>query len=88
MRNYSSDHFALQVRLIQRLMQCHARYLRCRRVSPLSLTTASDLIFVVIYGIKIWVVTVAMLKVLEGFHHQAARKITGMTARCVEDREW
>ena len=34
----------------------------------------------VLYNIiEIWVVTGEMLKVLEGFHHQAARRITGMT---------
>ena len=29
-----------------------------------------------------------MLKVLEGFHHWEARRITGMTAKCVADGEW
>ena len=33
-------------------------------------------------------VTGEMLKVLEGFHHQAAWRISGMTARNTEDREW
>ena len=35
---------------------------------------------VLLYGSKSWVVTVEVLKVLEGFHHQAARRIMGMTA--------
>ena len=29
-----------------------------------------------------------MLKVLGGFHHWADRRITGMTAKRLEDREW
>ena len=41
-----------------------------------------------LYGSNIWVVTGEMLKVLEGFHHQAAWRISGMTARNTEDREW
>ena len=35
---------------------------------------------VLMYGSLSWVVTGEMLKVLEGFHHQVARRITGMTA--------
>ena len=31
------------------------------------------------YGSKIWVVTGAMMMVLEGFHHRIARRIAGMT---------
>ena len=34
---------------------------------------------VLLYGIKSWVVTGAMLKLLEGFHHRAYTRITGMT---------
>ena len=36
---------------------------------------------VLLYGRKSWVVTGEMLNVLEGFHHQAARWITGMTSK-------
>ena len=36
---------------------------------------------VLLYGSNIWVMTGAMLKVLEGFHHQADRRIVGMTAQ-------
>ena len=35
---------------------------------------------VLLYESKIWVVMGDMIKVLEGFHHRAARRITGMTA--------
>ena len=42
----------------------------------------------ILYGIKGWVVTGAMLKVLEDFHHRASRKIVGMTDRRREDGEW
>ena len=35
-----------------------------------------------------WVVTGAMLKVLEGFHPRAAWRIIGMEAMHTEDREW
>ena len=38
-------------------------------------------------GSDIWVVTVAVIKVLEGFHHRAARRITGMTHQRAEDGE-
>ena len=36
--------------------------------------------FMILYRSDSWVVTGAMLKVVEGFHHQAARRIKGMTA--------
>ena len=29
-----------------------------------------------------------ILKVLEGFHHWAARRTAGITAQCTEDGEW
>ena len=35
---------------------------------------------VLVYRSKIWVVKDSMLKVLEGLHHQAARRIMGMMA--------
>ena len=43
---------------------------------------------VLLYGSKIWVVTRYMLKVLTGLHHQAARQIMGMTAKCAAGGEW
>ena len=43
---------------------------------------------VLLYGGEIWVVNGDMLKVLEGFHHRAARWITGMTVKCGADGEW
>ena len=36
---------------------------------------------VILYGNESWVLTGEMIKVLEGFHHQASRRITGMTAK-------
>ena len=36
---------------------------------------------VLLYDREMWVVTGEMLKVLTGFHHQAARRITGITAK-------
>ena len=36
---------------------------------------------VLLYGIEIWMMTGEMLKALMAFHHQAARHITGMTAK-------
>ena len=35
-----------------------------------------------------WVVTGEIIKVLEGFHHKAARRITGMTDQRTTGREW
>ena len=35
--------------------------------------------FMILYRSNSWVVTGVMLKVIEGFHHQAARRIKGMT---------
>ena len=32
---------------------------------------------VLLYGVKIWVVMVEMLKVLEGLHHRLVRRIVG-----------
>ena len=37
---------------------------------------------VLLYSSESWVVAWAMIKVLEGFHHQVARRITEMTATC------
>ena len=41
-----------------------------------------------LYGSERWMVTGVMLKVLEGFHHQAARQIIGMMATCGAGGEW
>ena len=41
-----------------------------------------------LYGSGSWVVTGEMLNVLGGFHHRAARHITGMMATCGADGEW
>ena len=43
---------------------------------------------VLLYERNSWVVTGAMLKVLECFHHQAARQIAGITDQHTKDREW
>ena len=43
---------------------------------------------VIMYGIEGWVVTRVMFKVLEGFHHQVARRIMGVTEKRVADGEW
>ena len=43
---------------------------------------------VLLYGSESWVVTGAMLTVLEGFHHRVFRKIVGKTARCAGDGGW
>ena len=43
---------------------------------------------VILYDSESWVGTGEMLKVLEGLHHRAARRITGMTVKCGEGREW
>ena len=37
---------------------------------------------VILYTSESWLVTGEMLKVLEGFHHQEALRVTGMTANC------
>ena len=42
---------------------------------------------ILIYGCDSLLMLGVMLKVLEGFHHRAARWIAGMTARCGEDGE-
>ena len=39
-------------------------------------------------GSEIWLVTGEILKILEGFHHQAARRITGMTDTRGAYKEW
>ena len=36
---------------------------------------------VILYGSDIWVVTGDIFKVLEGFHHRDARRITGLTEK-------
>ena len=41
-----------------------------------------------LYGNKSWVVTGEMLKVLDGFHHWAARRITGMILKRGAGGEW
>ena len=44
--------------------------------------------FVLLYGIKTWVVTREMLKVLKGFHYLAARRITVLTEKRRAGGEW
>ena len=39
-------------------------------------------------GSKIWVVMGGIIKVLEGFNHQSARHITGLTMKCRVGGEW
>ena len=39
---------------------------------------------VLLYGSETWVVTDTMLKVLESFHHRAARRLTGRMARRIQ----
>ena len=43
---------------------------------------------VLLYSRESWVVTGEMLKVLTGFHHQAERRITGMTEKHGGGGEW
>ena len=43
---------------------------------------------VLIYGSGSWVVTDVILKVVDGFHHQVAWRITGMSAWQVKEVEW
>ena len=44
MRNFSSDHFTMRTRLLQRPTLCHDHYLRGRRAFPLSIPAAEELI--------------------------------------------
>ena len=41
-----------------------------------------------LYVSKSWVLTGEMFKVLEGFHHRAAQRIMGMTAKLGSGVEW
>ena len=43
---------------------------------------------VLLYGVKIWVVMVEMLKVLEGLHHRLVRRIVGTKDRRMAEGEW
>ena len=43
---------------------------------------------VILYVIKIWVLTGAMLNILEGFHHRAAIGFARMTEKFVADKMW
>ena len=43
---------------------------------------------VLLYGSDSWVVTEAMLKVLEGLHHRVDRRIAGMQYRKVGEELW
>jgi hypothetical protein len=44
---------------------------------------------VLLYGSETWVVTPAILQVLQGFHHWIARQITGMRPRfCPRTETW
>ena len=42
----------------------------------------------IIYGRYSWVIMEEMMKVLEGFHHQIMRRITGKTACRVGEEGW
>ena len=43
---------------------------------------------VILYGSKRWVVMEEMFKVLEGFHHRAAQRITVLTKKRGAGRDW
>ena len=43
---------------------------------------------ILLYGRSIWVVTGAMLKLLEGFQHMLVRQIVGKTAQRMVGGEW
>ena len=43
---------------------------------------------VLLYGSETWVATGDIIKVLEGLHHQAARRITGIKATCGASGDW
>jgi hypothetical protein len=43
---------------------------------------------VLLYGCKAWTVTPRMLRVLEGFHHKVARRISGKMARQTANGTW
>ena len=43
---------------------------------------------VLMYGSKIWVITDAMMMILEGFYHRITRRVAGMTAHRGDGREW
>ena len=43
---------------------------------------------VLFYGSEIWLITDSMMKVLEGFQHCIARRITGKTERRVREERW
>ena len=41
-----------------------------------------------LYGIKSWVVTESILKVIEGFHNKVTWRIAGMSDRKVGEEGW
>ena len=43
---------------------------------------------VLLYGSKIWMVTYAMVTVLEGFYHRISGRVVGMTESKGESGEW
>ena len=43
---------------------------------------------VLLYGIKIWVMKVSMMKVLELFHHCTVRRLTGKNDQHVWEEGW
>ena len=43
---------------------------------------------VLLYGIKSWVETEDMLKIMEGFHHQADQRIAGISYRKFAEGVW
>ena len=43
---------------------------------------------VLLYSCETWVITDAMLRVLDGFHHKAARRITGNMPQRLPDGQW
>ena len=43
---------------------------------------------VMLYGRESWGMTWSMLKVLDVFYHQVARRMMGITAQCTTSGEW
>jgi hypothetical protein len=56
---------------------------RCRRASPRARGKFYKAVCqaVLLYGCETWTVTKSMLRVLEGFHHKCAHRISGLMAR-------
>ena len=69
--------------MVVRVLQCEGASMRAKGLFYKAICQA-----VLLYSCETWTITDAMLAPLAGFHHHAARRLTGTVARRQPDGSW